>query len=112
MKTTRLRSLAAAVLVAAFALVGAGCIVEEDVGPPAYAEGYEPVYYDGHVIYYDDLGRPYYFTEGAIVWVPATSPVYVRLVNHWRFYGPAYHRWYAHYGYRYHGYHGGPHRYR
>jgi hypothetical protein len=99
-----------ALAAAALAPALSGCYVESDLPPPAYAEGYEPQYYDGYVVYYDDYGRPYYYAEGRPVWVQPSSPVYVGLVNHWRVYRPAYHRWYGHYGYRYrtyrgHGYH-------
>ena len=54
--------------------------------------------------YYDDVGRPYYYAGGAVAWVPQSSPLYVGYVNHWHAYGPAYHRWYGHYGYRYRAY--------
>jgi hypothetical protein len=112
MFTSPIRSAVTVALMAAFAITGSACYVEEEAGPPEYADGYTPEYYDGYVVYYDDVGRPYYYANGAIIWVPPTSPVYVRLVNHWRYYGPAYHRWYAHHGYRYRGYRGGQRHYR
>jgi len=84
-----------------------GCYVEE-VPPPAYAEGYVPAYYDGYVVYYDGVGRPYYYLNGAVAWVPPSSPFYIGLVNHWHAYGPAYPRWYARYGYGYRGYRAAP----
>ena len=96
--------MALALLTAASGALSTGCVVEDEVPPPAYVEGYEPMYYDGYVVYYDDVGRPYYYLNGGVAWVPSTSPLYIGFVNHWRLYGPAYHRWYAHYGYRYHGY--------
>jgi len=92
--------------VAAACLVGAAstqaCYVEEDV-PVRYA-GYEPAYYDGYVVYYDSIGRPFYYVNGVPLWVPLGSPYYAGLANHWRVYGPAYGGWYAHYGYRYRGF--------
>ncbi|HLK41221.1 MAG TPA: hypothetical protein VKU41_30930 [Polyangiaceae bacterium] len=105
MATLRARNVAVAALVAALSSVTSACYVEEDVPPPGYAEGYTPPLYDGYVVYYDDVGRPFYYLNGAVVWVPPTSPFYIGLVHHWRVHGPAYHRWYAHYGYRYRGYH-------
>jgi len=99
-----LRGLALVALTAGFVPLGSACYAEADVPPPVVAEGYEPQFYDGYVVYYDDVGRPYYYVNGAVFWVPATSPFYVGLVNHWHAYGPAYHRWYGHYGYRYRGY--------
>ncbi|HZU83546.1 MAG TPA: hypothetical protein VE987_11540 [Polyangiaceae bacterium] len=92
----------AALLVVAPAL--SGCYVEDGPPPPEYAEGYQPQYYDGYVVYYDAVGRPYYYVNGGVYWVPPASPLYIGLVNHWRYYRPAYHRWYAHYGARYRGY--------
>jgi hypothetical protein len=103
MNTLNVRGFALAAVLAAFAPVVSGCYVEE-VPPPEYAEGYQPEYYDGYVVYYDDIGRPFYYVNGAVVWVPPTSPFYARYTAHWRMYGPSYRGWYAHYGYRYHTY--------
>lgn len=98
----------------------AGCYAEADVDgpPPAVAvaevgDGYTPAYYDGYYVYYDDLGRPYYYDRGVVVWISPTSPYYAGLVHHWRVHGPAYRSWYGHYGYRYQGYRARPgyHRY-
>jgi len=66
-----------------------------------YADGYEPQYYDGYVVYYDGYGRPYYYADGAAYWIPPASPYYRGYVTHYRMYRPAYYRWYGHYGYRY-----------
>lgn len=97
-------------LIALGSSVGAtGCMVEGDVPPPdapVVADGYEPAYYDGYVVYYDDYGRPYYYAGGAAVWISPGVPEYVGLVHHWHVYGPYYHRWYAHYGHAYRGYRG------
>ena len=73
------------------------------------SDGYEPAYYDGYMVYYDDGGRPYYYDNGgAVVWVAASSPYYIGLTNHWHVYGAHYHTWYAHTGYRAHGYRSNP----
>jgi hypothetical protein len=50
------------------------------------------------------VGRPYYYENGAVVWIAPGSPAYARFAYHWRLYGPAYRRWYAHHGYRYRAY--------
>jgi hypothetical protein len=92
---------ARAVVLAALMTTGSACVVTEDVEPAGYAESYEPLYYDGYVVYYDDVGRPYYYENGAVIWVPPTSPLYVGFVDHWRYHRPAYSHWYAHEGYRY-----------
>ncbi|HEY1697108.1 MAG TPA: hypothetical protein VGG39_33340 [Polyangiaceae bacterium] len=119
MRMLSLRSFALASAMVAFVPLGSACYVDEDVPPAEYAaeDGYEPPTYDGYVVYYDDVGRPFYYVNGGVAWIPATSPFYVGYVNHWRTYGPAYHRWYAAHGYAYRGwrgsyrgaYHGGYH---
>jgi hypothetical protein len=105
MNIPSVRGVALAALLAALIPSASGCYAEVDE-PPVYAEGYQPQFYDGYVVYYDDIGRPYYYVNGAVVWVPPTAPVYVGLVNHWRVYGRAYHSWYATHGYRYRTYRG------
>jgi hypothetical protein len=106
MDTLHARHLALAALLSGFAFMGTGCYGYVDEGPPpAYADGYEPMYYDGHIVYYDDVGRPFYYGGGAVIWIPATAPLYGVYVSHWHRYGPAYRGWNAHYGYRYRGYH-------
>jgi hypothetical protein len=99
-----LRRFALAAIVLASVPLGTACYVEEDVAPPAYAEGYQPEYYDGYVVYYDDGGRPFYYANGGVVWISPASPYYARYAAHWNMYRPAYRGWYSHYGYRYHGY--------
>jgi hypothetical protein len=89
--------------IVACASLSSACYAET-VPTPAYADGYEPQYYDGYVVYYDGYGRPYYHVNGVVYWVPAASPFYVGLVDHWRYHRTAYGRWYGHYGYRYRGY--------
>jgi hypothetical protein len=100
-----IRSLALVTLILG-SLAATGCYVEP-VGPePVVAEGYTPQYYDGYVVYYDGVGRPFYYVNGVQVWVPPSSPYYVGYVNYWHAYGPAYNRWYSTYGYRYRGWRG------
>jgi hypothetical protein len=89
----------------AFSAAAPGCYADAELPPPEATDtGYEPMYYDGAVVYYDDAGRPFYYEGGAVVWIPPTSPLYVGYVDHWRAFGPRYHVWYAHYGHRYTGY--------
>jgi hypothetical protein len=104
MRPFQVRSYVLAALVAGTAPLGAACYVEEDIGPPVYAYGYEPVYYDGYVVYYDGGGRPYYYVNGAVAWVPPSAPIYPRLVEHYHVYGGAYTTWHSNGGYRYRGY--------
>src|ERR1041385_7112880 len=82
------------VALAASLSFAAGCYAYAEpagtIPPPEYAYGYSPVYYDGYVVNYDDAGRPFYYVNGAVVWVPPTAPAYPGLVAHWRAHGPAY----------------------
>lgn len=92
--------------------VTSGCYAEGAgmIPPPEYADGYAPVYYNGYLVDYDGEGRPFYYVNGAVVWVPTASPHYAGLVAHYRVSGPAYRRWSAHSGERYRGYHFHGHR--
>lgn len=79
------------------------CYVDAETAP-VFVDGYEPSYYDGYVVYYDELGRPFYYLNGAVVWIGPEYPGYASLVHHWRIYRPAYRHWYVNYGYRYRTY--------
>jgi len=83
-----------------------GCYAEAEgtIPPPQYEYGYAPVYYDGYVVYYDEAGRPYYYLNGAVQFVPQTSPLYLGLVAHWNAFGPHYRDWNVHAGERYRTY--------
>jgi hypothetical protein len=118
MRLFNLRSfmLAAAVL---GSLTAPGCYAEV-AGPDAVVVGnygYEPMYYNGYMVFYDGVGRPFHYVNGAAVWIAASSPYYAGYVAHWRAYGPAYARWYGASGHRYRtyrgpgGYYGGHHNY-
>jgi len=101
----RLRNLILIAAVACAAPLASGCYVEPADGPVA-EYGYEPVYYDGALVYYDDYGRPFYYSGGASVYITPAMPNYGFYVDHWRRFGPYYHRWYANRGYRYRTYRG------
>jgi hypothetical protein len=113
-----LRNLLAAAVLSGALLVG-GCYVET-VSPEGVVVGnygYEPMYFNGYMVYYDGVGRPFYYANGVQVWIPAASPYYHSYIAHYRTYGHAYARWYAGGGYRYRtfrggtGYYGGHHNY-
>ena len=97
------RFLRLAALVACIGGATSACYVEAGTSP-VYVDGYEPLYYNGYIVYYDDLGRPFYYVNGASVWIGPDYPGYGLYVHHWHVYGPAYRRWYTHYGYRYRTY--------
>lgn len=104
MQRTILRGVLFPVLFVAGAMTLPGCYVRAAVVEPVAVDGYAPEYYEGYVVYYDDGGRPYYYVNGSVVWVPSHSPHYVRLTNHWRSYGHAYRRWHTNHGHRYRTY--------
>jgi hypothetical protein len=99
------RACGVSALLVGIASAGSACYVEAEDAPPVY-EGYQPQYYNGSVVYYDDVGRPYYYYGGAVVWVPPTAPLYGVYVNHWHTYGAGYRGWNARYGARYRTYRG------
>jgi hypothetical protein len=104
MQTSIVKALVVPVLLAAGALALPGCYVRAAVVEPVAVDGYTPEYYEGYVVYYDDGGRPFYYVNGNVVWVPSHSPYYVRLTNHWRVNGSAYRRWHVNHGTRYRTY--------
>lgn len=62
-----------------------GCTVYTTTGPePPIAEpAYEPLYYDGYVVYYRDDGVPIYYVGDTVYVVPRTYPRYRVLVGHY-----------------------------
>ena len=66
--------------------------------------GYVPQYYDGYVVYYDNSGRPFYYYNGSMVYVPATYSGYRNYVRYWRRNRRYYRRWRKRYGRRYRTY--------
>ena len=68
------------------------------VGPPL-EYGYQPMLYDGYVVYYTDDGVPFYWSSGVRVWVPISFRT--RYISHWRSHRPAYVRWHKHRGHHY-----------
>lgn len=80
----------------------AGCYA--DAAYPVEAEGWQPQYYDGYMVYYDQGGQPFYYVNGAAVWIPQSSPYYAQFNGYWRANPYAYSRWHARYGASYHSY--------
>ena len=67
-----------------------GCVVHAE---PAVVETYEPLYYGPYVVYYDDVGVPYYYEGGTIVYVPRTYARYDILVGHYHRHHVSYRSW-------------------
>jgi hypothetical protein len=97
----------ALLLVAVAAAIVGGC-APANRPPPSWsgsAGTYEPVYYDGYVVYFDRAGRPYHYDDAdAVVWIPTVSPFYPTLSDYWARHRVAYDNWYEQYGYRYRSY--------
>jgi|GEM_PF-2791814 len=84
-------------------VVGAAVVV----GPPV-EYGYQPLLYDGYVVYYTDDGVPFYWMAGTRVWVPIEFRT--RYISHWRAHRHAYIKWHRHRGHHYRGRHYKSHR--
>jgi hypothetical protein len=95
-------------LVAALTLLLSGCLVVGHprhpvviapaaivVGPPVEYD-YQPLLYDGYVVYYTDEGVPFYWVGGVRVWVP--MHLRAHYVDHYRAHRGAYLHWYQHRG--------------
>lgn len=83
---------------------------EYGAAPAPVVVEYQPLYYGGYVVYYDNWGRPFYTLGGTSYYVPVSSPYYSVYVGHYRTYGAAYRGWYARGGWRTYGsrgYYGG-----
>ena len=96
------------VTVVGLGLAASGCYVSAEpayAGAPTVATSYyQPLYYNGYVVYYDTYGRPMYYVNGMAYYIPASYAYYGYYVNHYRRYRPYYNRWYRYRGYRYRRY--------
>lgn len=109
-----LKKLGLASLLLGFALASQACVVHSQphsvaVSAPApqvavATNYYTPQYYNGYVVYYNDVGRPYYYYNGSPMYIPETYPNYHVYVTHYHRYRPHYNRWYHSRGHRYHTY--------
>src|SRR5262245_4086362 len=85
------------------AVTASGCYVRARarvVVPRAHVrvvavEDYEPAYYEDNIVYYDDVGEPYYYVDGRIVYIPRSHPRYGIYVSHYRTHRDVYIRWHA-----------------
>jgi hypothetical protein len=102
------RMIIAFLLIATAGLVFSSCLVVARprpvvtgavvVGPPV-EYGYQPMLYDGYVVYYTDDGIPFYWAGGVRVWVPIEYRT--RYISHWRTHRHAYVKWHRHRGHHY-----------
>ncbi len=68
------------------------------VGPPV-EYGYQPLLYDGYVVYYSDDGIPFYWNGGVRIWVPGSYRD--RYINHYRSHRSSYRSWHKNRGHHY-----------
>ena len=93
------------VLILASAALYAGCVVVPHrpfrvmVHGPPIEYGYQPLLYNGHVVFYSDVGVPFYWYNGARVWIPVTYRQ--RYVTHWHQHKNTYRVWHKHRGHHY-----------
>ena len=88
------------VLVAGVASVTAlsGCYLEARPATVDYSYGgWTPYYYNGNLVYFDTLGRPYYYGGGSLIYVPSTWSYYGTAVNAYRINGYRYRAWHSRY---------------
>lgn len=83
-----------------------GCFVgvSEPAEPTLHTSYYRPMYYMGRPVYYSATGLPYYYVNGATVYIPRTYVGYNRYYSHWRVNRVHYSRWYRARGHRYRRY--------
>jgi hypothetical protein len=92
----------AAALVGGFALLGSACYVgASPEGGVVATSYYQPMYYNGAIVYYDSGGLPYYYSGGATVYVPSSYPGYHSYRTHYTSNRTHYNRWYSSRGHRY-----------
>ncbi len=59
--------------------------------------GYRPYHYHGNLVYFDTLGRPFYYRDGYKVYVPRTWSSYTHSRRYWRRNRYRYNRWHRRY---------------
>lgn len=93
-------------LVGGMGAVSSGCVVgvSEPAEPVMHTSYYRPMYYQGYPVYYSTAGLPYYYVNGATMYIPRTYVGYGRYYNHWRINRIHYRRWYRARGHRYRRY--------
>jgi hypothetical protein len=81
----------AMLVAAALALPAGGCYVYADTDPQLV--DYQPLYYEGNVVYYDEVGAPFVYVGDDVVYVPRTYRNYGVLVNHYHRHSRGYYHW-------------------
>jgi hypothetical protein len=61
---------------------------------------YQPMFYNGYLVFFDDWGRPFINVDGEVVFIPTTYVYYTTFVRHFRIHRARYHAWYRTHGVR------------
>ncbi|HOX44000.1 MAG TPA: hypothetical protein PK668_10405 [Myxococcota bacterium] len=100
-----MKKLLAFLSVMAITGLAAGCVVHHhgyvEYDGPVVEYGYEPILYDGYVVYYADGGIPFIWMNGVQFWIPVAHRSYY--IDHYHQHRSAYHAWYQHRGAMYRG---------
>jgi len=98
-----MKKLLAGLFLLAAATLVTGCLVgvrsQARYDGPIVEYGYEPVLYDGYVVYYADSGMPFIWLNGSQFWIPEARRTYY--VSYYSQHRSAYHNWYSHRGEHY-----------
>lgn len=93
MKTRSLSVLFGLCLLAG-ALAGSSSAQANPVVTVVVVTEFEPLFYDGYVVFYDELGRPFiYLADGSVFFIPATCTFYNAYTSHFRTHRAHYLRW-------------------
>jgi len=88
------------IAVTSLTMFASGCVVTArpaTVHVEASYGGWTSYYYNGSLVYFDSIGRPYYYYSGRIMYVPATWVHYNVAISNWRTNRVAYNRWHSRY---------------
>jgi hypothetical protein len=64
---------------------------------------YQPLFYNGCLVFFDDWGRPFINVDDQVVFIPTTYVYYTTYVRHFQMHRARYHAWYRTHGVRLRG---------
>ncbi len=88
------------ITIVSLAMLVAGCTITARPATVHVASaygGWSPTYYNGNLLYYNNAGRPYYYSSNVMMYVPSSWTNYESTVSLWRTHQGAYSRWHARY---------------
>ncbi len=72
-------------------------VYEEEITVEDEYSGWTPEYYDGYLVYFDENGTPYYYSNSTQVYVPRTWDGYSRVTTRYKTQGANYRNWHKRY---------------